>query len=113
MKHEFDPFIQKIVIEIYFEPTLSKEWVSFLQEGLNQIEKFAPRLQFSRNYFDSIPKKLKIVFREAAEYGRAFTRGCIFNKYGSEIFLSNDWLNKKRTSVHEILHALGFSHEQC
>ena len=83
-------------------------WIEHLQQAIKDINYAAPGLllHITNNLLIA---KIKIARNN--ENNVCFTRGNILETTWTEIFLYSEWSEKKRTSCHELLHALGFQHE--
>lgn len=83
------------------------DWYKHVDNAIAVINQAAPGLYLYRvdELYDS---KVQI-------YGTTektpYTVGNILTNMFAEVFLSDEWEDKERTSVHELLHALGFKHE--
>lgn len=117
--YDLNKYRAKISIQVNIHESLHKSWIKHIINGLREIETAAPRLHFIVNHRvkEGLRSKYSILITKSKKKNSAVTFGTIFQDHigeleeGSEIHLSNDWENKKRSSVHEILHALGFGHE--
>ena len=77
--------------------------------------RFAPGLKFKIKDWDNKikAKKSKTIFWTYNSEDDAFTIGNIYNQEVWEISFGNNWTwNRQGTALHEIMHALGFQHEQ-
>ena len=99
----------------WIENKLDKDWVDNIWKAAQIIMKYAPGLSLSCKELDkmelwgrSYHVKIKKVVKN-----EAFTIGNIFKRKLWEIYFGNDWKWQRRgTALHEILHSLGFHHEQ-
>ena len=84
------------------------DWQVHLDKAIADINEAAPGLNLYRQSKERLAKvKIYSTPKETC-----YTRGNICRPRGTaEIHLYPHWLNKKRTSCHELLHALGFGHE--
>lgn len=83
-------------------------WIDHLQQAIKDINNAAPGLFL---YITSDPLEAKIKIAGNSQDKRCFTRGNILQTPYTEIVLYSDRSEKKGTSCHELLHALGFQHE--
>ena len=84
------------------------DWQVHLDKAIADINEAAPGLNLYRQS-EEILATVKIY--STPKVG-CYTKGNICHPRGrAEIHLYPHWSNKKRTSCHELLHALGFGHE--
>ena len=87
------------------------DWYKHIDNAIEVINLAAPGLYLYR--VDELEDKLHDP--KVQIYGTTekipYTVGNILTNMFAEVFLSDDWEDKERTSVHELLHALGFKHE--
>ena len=86
---------------------VASSWFEHIDRAINDINDAAPGL----NLHTVSEKSKAIVTIAGNEKTSCFTRGSILLNDTSEIYLYSGWKSKKRTSCHELLHALGFGHE--
>lgn len=82
-------------------------WIGHIQQAINDINYAAPGLCL---YITSVPSRARIKIAGTAKKS-CYTMGNILQTTSSEIYLYHEWSEMKRTSCHEILHAIGFQHE--
>lgn len=87
---------------------VAQAWVEHLERAINDINFAAPGLRLHRT---NDLKKAKV--RISGTDRGCFTRGNILHRdeEGADIFLQANWRGMKRTSCHELLHAIAFGHE--
>ena len=83
-------------------------WVEHLQQAMKDINYAAPGLFL---HTTTNPLKAKIKIAGNNQNSACFTQGNILETTGTDIFLYSEWSEMKRTSCHELLHAIGFQHE--
>ena len=106
----------RVVVPIWIarDPNIPKHmnvapaWIEHLQQAIKDINYAAPGLFL---YITTNPLKAKIKIARNNQSSVCFTRGNILQTTFTEIFLCSEWSGMKRTSCHELLHALGFQHE--
>jgi len=106
----------RVVVPIWIarDPNLPRhmnvapDWVEHLQKAIKDINNAAPGLFL---YSTTNPLKAKIKIARNNHNSSCFTRGNILETTWTEIFLYSEWSEMKRTSCHELLHAVGFQHE--
>lgn len=83
-------------------------WVEHLQQAIKDINYAAPgvNLFFTNDKSDA---QITIQGLPRSEY-TCYTKGNILCREVPKIYLNALWRDKKRTSCHELLHALGFGH---
>ena len=91
------------------EDSLRSSWLRHIDTAISDINLAAPGLKL---YKVSTWSRSKVKIK-GTDQSRAYTMGSILDKGRAEIFLGHDFEDKKQTSVHELLHSLGFSHEHC
>lgn len=80
-------------------------WIKHIQQAIHEINYAAPGLQLNLTR-DKSEAKIEI-FGNANE--KCFTKGFV-QTGGATIYLHHNWNEKKRTSCHELLRALGAGH---
>lgn len=103
----------RVHVPIYIEKrdsskTVDSSWYSHLHNAIAAINLAAPGLYLQE--VDHLQGAKVQIYGTSKE--TAFTRYNILTSSVAEIYLYHKWSGKKRTSVHELLHALGFAHEQ-
>ena len=101
----------RVHVPIYIDAkSLHDDWYNHLHNAIEVINQAAPGLHlYTVNELDDAKVKIYGITEK-----KAFTNGNILNPlFAAEVNLSDDWADKrkKQTSVHELLHALGFEHE--
>ena len=99
----------RVPVPIYISESVHRDWIYFIKEGIAKISIACPGVHL----FLSEQSTSKIIIQGSAEES-CHTNGNIFTLTHSQkciITLSHKWSNKVRTSVHELLHALGMAHE--
>ena len=90
--------------------SVASSWIPHIQQCIDDINFAAPGLCL---YLTTVKSRAKVeIFGDSV--GRCFTHGNIVTNAldrAVEIHLDHHWTSKKRTSCHELLHALGFGHE--
>ena len=84
-----------------------KEWEPHLNNAIAAINQAAPGLNLHK--VSDLTKAKVLIYGTRKK--KSSTNGDILSSQCAKIFLHNGRSNKKRTSVHELLHALGFDHE--
>lgn len=87
--------------------TVAPSWIPHIQKAIHEINHAAPGLNVHITSFQSAAR-IKIAGNDE---NSCYTTGTILRASGAEIKLSQEWGDMKRTSCHEILHAIGFGHE--
>ena len=83
-------------------------WIDHLEEAIDVINVAAPGLHLYRVHSERDDHKISIY---GIKEEKAYTRKDIYSSKGAYIYLGDSFPHKNKTSVHEILHALGFMHE--
>ena len=99
-----------ICIESANHLSVAPSWIPHIQQAINDINFAAPGLCL---HLTTVKSQAKVEIFGNSD-GRCFTQGNIVTNAldrAVEIHLDHHWKSKKRTSCHELLHALGFSHE--
>ena len=99
----------RVPVPIYISESVHRDWIYFIKEGIAKINIACPGVHL----FLGEQSTSKIIIQGSADescgtYGNIFT---LTHSQKCIITLSHDWPNKMRTSVHELLHALGMAHE--
>ncbi len=89
--------------------TLRLSWLQHIDDAIRDINLAAPGLKLYKVNW-GLTWKVKI---EGTDKSKAYTTGNILDACSADITLGHDFEDKKQTAVHELLHGLGFSHEQC
>ncbi len=92
---------------------LSAPWTRALEYGIREIELAAPGLKFVPTSSKSVNINVTMVNENSKTSGSLrFSEGD--ERCKVEIFLTEDYSSARRkgTATHELLHALGFEHEQ-
>lgn len=97
-----DPYLPRHTMNV------APAWVEHLQQAMKDINYAAPGLFL---HTTTNPLKAKIKIAGNNQNSACFTRGNILETTGTDIFLYSEWSEMKRTSCHELLHAIGFQHE--
>ena len=107
-RHTLGDFNDRQKVPIYVSSTVHRDWLPYLKEGIAEINEACPGLHL----FQAEISKSKVVIRGSTD-GGCYTEGNILWQTSEQVLISleHGWWNKKRTSVHELLHALGAQHE--
>lgn len=86
---------------------VASSWIEHIQRAISDINEAVPGLNLH-----TVSEGSKAIIKIAGNRENScFTRGRILSRGRAKIYLYSGWNNKKRTSCHELLHALGFGHE--
>ena len=86
---------------------VASSWIEHIQRAISDINEAVPGLNLH-----TVSEKSKAIIKMAGNRKKScYTMGRILSGGSAEIYLYSGWNNKKRTSCHELLHALGFGHE--
>ena len=99
----------RVPVPVYISESVHKDWIYFIEKGIDKINIACPGVHL----FLGEQSTSKIIIQRSTEES-CHTDGNIFTLiHGRKctITLSHNWPNKVRTSVHELLHALGMAHE--
>ena len=102
----------RVYVRIWIDPDLSDEWKKWLDFGITEINTAAPGLCLETTE-DKTEARIQVLKGE--DPNDALTKdkkNILITKEPVEIHLGEQWPGKKRTATHEMLHALGFKHEQ-
>lgn len=91
------------------EDSLHSDWLCHIDTAISDINLAAPGLNLYK-VSTRRGSKVRIVGIDECD---AYTVGDILKNGEAEISLGHDFEDKRQTSVHELFHSLGFSHEQC
>lgn len=98
---------ERVHVPTYIDASVHGSWIQHLDKAIEVINKAAPGLYLFKESNNS-NAKIRIYGHDTNGCG---TKGTILSCPYAEIFLNDNWKMKKRTSVHELFHALGFEHE--
>ena len=100
----------KVEVPIWVDRSVHQLWHPHIEWAIGQINLAAPGLNLYETKSAS-KYKVKIVGTNAMD---AYTEGNILCQDSlANITLGHEFEDKQQTSIHELLHSLGFSHEQC
>ena len=86
---------------------VASSWIEHIEGAISDINEAAPGLNLH-----TVSEKSRAIIKMAGNReDSCFTMGRILRDGSAKIYLYSGWSNKKRTSCHELLHALGFGHE--
>lgn len=103
----------RVRVPVWIDDKLDDKWKHSLREAVGVINEAAPGLSLSITE----DKKGAIVHALAIDKEEAYTEGNILMRSGKSDFVAKICLGKekddrkKRISIHELLHTLGFYHE--
>ena len=103
---------------VMLKPSLEPKWIPHIILAVHSINEAAPGLDLILYYTKTCSTKYRTIVIEGTTEYACYTMGDVRKHNTSTIRLSNagcDFqqigFNMKSTSVHELLHALGFEHE--
>ena len=86
---------------------VASSWIEHIQRAISDINEAVPGLNLH-----TVSEESKAIIKMAGTRKKScYTMGRILSSGSAKIYLYPGWNNKKRTSCHELLHALGFGHE--
>ncbi|XP_029199726.2 uncharacterized protein LOC114964559 [Acropora millepora] len=86
---------------------VASSWIEHIQRAISDINEAVPGLNLH-----TVSEESKAIIKMAGNRKKScYTMGRILSSGSAKIYLYPGWNNKKRTSCHELLHALGFGHE--
>lgn len=108
-KHTLGDASSRVQVPIWINnASIHRDWFSYLDNAIGQINMAAPGL---RLYKTDTERAAKVVVNGTSE-NKACTIGHIqVSDQVAKITLGHKF-EKRQTSVHELMHALGFAHEQ-
>lgn len=110
-RHTLGEYRDRQKVPIYVSSSVHRDWIGFLEKGIAEINEACPGLHL----FQAEESESMVVILGSDTDESCYTRGNIFRRPRDrqQVFISlySGWKNKKRTSVHELLHALGAKHE--
>lgn len=110
-QHALGDYNDRQKVPIYVSSTVHRDWIPYLKAGIAVINEACPGL-----HLFLAEKAESMVVIQGSTDGNCYTLGNILWQTREQVLISLDhgeslrW-NKKRTSVHELLHALGAQHE--
>ena len=106
----------RVQVPIWIDSDLDDDWKKWLKFGIKQINTAAPGLFLIEVSTENVTEAKILVKKdeENPDTARTKDRKNIIIADHVEILLGEKWpaAQKKRTATHELLHALGFKHEQ-
>lgn len=104
----------QVSIPIWIAHDVDSAWIEHIWQAISDINYAAPGLRLFITSDESVKGKIEIF---GTRQGSCYTWGdMLVSSLGvmypeCKIYLDDRWPEKKRTSCHELLHALGFGHE--
>lgn len=92
-------------VPIYISGSVHRDWIPFLRRGLAEINEACPGLHL----FEAEESESEVCIQGIESEESCYTHGNIRRRPRQKVYISlfHSWKNKKGTSVHELLHALG------
>lgn len=96
-------------VPIHISGNVHPDWIPFLKQGIAEINEACPGLHL----FQTGKSESEVMVVGSSSDEGAYTQGNIVQRRRNQVLISlyDGWESKKRTSVHELLHALGAQHE--
>ena len=91
------------------EDSLRPSWLRHINRAVRSVNRAAPGLSL---YKVSTRSKSQVRIM-GTDQPVAYTKGSILETDTAKIVLGDHFPEKQQTSIHELLHSLGFSHEHC
>ena len=100
----------QVSIPIWIARNVDAAWIEHIRQAISDINYAAPGLRLFITSDESVKGKIDIF---GTREGSCYTWSDMLDvsSLGCKIYLDWRWPEKKRTSCHELLHALGFGHE--
>ena len=105
---------KRFEVMVWIDDRLDSNWRMNIKEALRIISYFVPGFSFKIEVNkEDYTAKPHTIFITTNDRHLAFTEGSIFttNPWNVSLWNSWDW-HRQGTALHEILHGLGFNHEQ-